>query len=137
MDGGAWWATVHGVTKSQTQLSDQTKLRSLEVLSWWLSSEESSCNAGDTGDSGLIPGLGKSLGKGTGYAPQYSSLENSMDCIVHGVPKSWTRLSDLAAAAAQTRKVMLKILQARFQQCINQELPNVHYHALIPWLIMR
>ena len=22
MDGGAWWATVHGVTKSQTQLSD-------------------------------------------------------------------------------------------------------------------
>ena len=24
MDGGAWWATVHGVTKSQTQLSDLT-----------------------------------------------------------------------------------------------------------------
>ena len=24
MDGGAWWATVHGVTKSQTQLSDFT-----------------------------------------------------------------------------------------------------------------
>jgi len=22
MDGGAWWATVHGVTKSWTQLSD-------------------------------------------------------------------------------------------------------------------
>ena len=26
MDGGAWWATVHGVTKSQTQLSDFTSL---------------------------------------------------------------------------------------------------------------
>ena len=24
MDGGAWWATVHGVTKSQTRLSDLT-----------------------------------------------------------------------------------------------------------------
>ena len=24
MDRGAWWATVHGVTKSQTQLSDFT-----------------------------------------------------------------------------------------------------------------
>ena len=24
MDGGAWWATVHGVTKSQTPLSDFT-----------------------------------------------------------------------------------------------------------------
>ena len=22
MDGGAWWATVHGIAKSQTQLSD-------------------------------------------------------------------------------------------------------------------
>ena len=26
MDGGAWWATVHGVTKSQTQLSEFTSL---------------------------------------------------------------------------------------------------------------
>ena len=26
MDGGAWWATVHGVTKSQTRLSDFTYL---------------------------------------------------------------------------------------------------------------
>ena len=24
MDGGAWWATVHRVTKSQTRLSDLT-----------------------------------------------------------------------------------------------------------------
>ena len=24
MDGGAWWATVHGVTKNWTQLSTQT-----------------------------------------------------------------------------------------------------------------
>ena len=24
MDGGAWWATVHGVTKSRTRLSDFT-----------------------------------------------------------------------------------------------------------------
>ena len=24
MDGGAWWATVHGVAKSRTQLSDFT-----------------------------------------------------------------------------------------------------------------
>ena len=24
MDGGAWWATVHGVTQSQTRLSDFT-----------------------------------------------------------------------------------------------------------------
>ena len=34
-----------------------------------------------------------SPGKGKGYPFQYSGLENSMDCIVHGVTKSWTRLS--------------------------------------------
>ena len=27
---------------------------------WWLSGKESSCNAGDTGDVGSIPGLGRS-----------------------------------------------------------------------------
>ena len=29
-----------------------------------------------------------------GYPLQYSGLENSMDCIVHGVTKSWILLSD-------------------------------------------
>ena len=53
--------------------------------------EESTCNAGDLG---LIPGLGKSPEEGKGYPLQYSGLENSMDCIVHGVAKSQTRLSN-------------------------------------------
>ena len=43
---------------------------------------------------GSIPGLGRSPGEGKGYLLQYSDLENSMDCTVHGVAKSWTRLSD-------------------------------------------
>ena len=42
----------------------------------------------------LIPGLGRSPGEGKGYPLQYSGLENSMDCEVHGVAKSRTRLSD-------------------------------------------
>ena len=46
------------------------------------------------GDLGLIPGLGRSPGEGNSYPLQYSGLENSMDCIVHGVAKSQTRLSD-------------------------------------------
>ena len=41
-------------------------------------------------DLDLIPGLGRSPGKGKGYPFQYSGLENSMDCIVHGVAKSQT-----------------------------------------------
>ena len=43
---------------------------------------------------GLFPRLGRSLGEGKGYPLQHSGLENSMDCIVHGVAKSQTRLSD-------------------------------------------
>ena len=49
--------------------------------------KEYACNAGDLG---LIPGLGRSTGEGKGYPLQYSSLENSMDCIVHGVTESDT-----------------------------------------------
>ena len=46
------------------------------------------------GDLGSIPGLGRSPGEGKGYQLQYSGLDNSMDCIVHGVTKSWTQLSN-------------------------------------------
>ena len=53
--------------------------------------KESTCNLGDLG---LIPGLGRSPGEGKGYPLQYSGPENSVDCIVHGVAKSQTRLSD-------------------------------------------
>ena len=51
-------------------------------------------SAHSAGDLGLIPGLGRSLRKANSYLLQYSGLENSMDCIVDGVAKSWTRLSD-------------------------------------------
>ena len=53
--------------------------------------KEPSCNVRDL-DS--IPGLGSTPGEGKGYPFQDSFLENSMDCIVHGVTKSQTRLSD-------------------------------------------
>ena len=55
--------------------------------------KESSCSAGDLG---LIPGLGKSPGEGKGYPLQYSGLENSRDCIVHGVAKSQTMTERLS-----------------------------------------
>ena len=43
--------------------------------------KESTCHVGDLG---LIPGLGRSSREGNGYPLQYSGLENSMDCVVHG-----------------------------------------------------
>ena len=53
--------------------------------------KESACNEGDLGS---ILGLGRSPGRGKGYPFQYSSLEKSMDCIVHGVSRSLTPLND-------------------------------------------
>ena len=54
--------------------------------------ENPPANAGDIGDAGLIPGLGRSLEEGNGNLFQYSCLENSMDreawkATVHGVTK--------------------------------------------------
>ena len=58
--------------------------------------KDSACNAGDPCS---IPGLGRSPGEGNGYSLQYSFLDNSMDrgalwAIVHGVTRSWIRLSN-------------------------------------------
>ena len=47
--------------------------------------KESTCNLGGLGS---IPGLGRSPGEGKGYPLQYSGLENTMNCMVHGVAKS-------------------------------------------------
>ena len=53
--------------------------------------KESACNVGDLGS---IPGLGRSPVEGIGYPLQFSGLGNCMDCVVHGVAKSQTRLSN-------------------------------------------
>ena len=60
---------------------------------------EVKASAWNAGDSGSIPGSGRSPGEGNGNPLQYSCLENPMEggawwATVHGVPKSWTGLSD-------------------------------------------
>ena len=60
------------------------------------------CNAGDLG---LIPGLYRSPGEGKGYALQYSGLETSMDCPVHGVAWSRTRLSNFTSLPLSLKEV--------------------------------
>ena len=56
-----------------------------------ISIDESACNGGDLSS---IPGLGRSPREKKGYPLQYFGLENSMDCIDHGVTSSQTQLSD-------------------------------------------
>ena len=94
-DRGAWHEAVHRMAKSRTQLSNwTTKWNTLSILLDFpcgSAGKESICNAGDLGP---IPGLGRSPGEGKGYPLQYSGLDNSVDCIVHGIAKSWTWLSN-------------------------------------------
>ena len=71
--------------------------------------KESTCNAGDLG---TIPGLGRSSGEGKGYPLQCSGLENSMDCIVHGVTE--IRLSQAPAHQLPPRN-----LEAIVQAAVN------------------
>ena len=61
--------------------------------------EESTCNAGDTGDAGSIPVSGRSPAGGNGNPLQYSGLKSPKDrgacwATVHGVSKGQTQLSN-------------------------------------------
>ena len=74
MDGGAWWAAVHGVAKSRTRLSDFTFTFHFHALEKEMATLQCSC------------------------------LENPRDggawwAAIYGVAQSWTRWNDLAAAA--------------------------------------
>ena len=64
--------------------------------------KESACNAGDLGS---IPGLGRSPGEGKEYPLQYSGLENTIGCIVHGVIKCQTQLSEFHFMAESTEEL--------------------------------
>ena len=62
---------------------------------------QTEASAYNTGDLGLIPGLGRPPGEGNGNPLQYSCLENPMDrgawqTTVHGAAKSQTRLKGLS-----------------------------------------
>ena len=59
---------------------------------------EDKVSAGNAGDPGSIPGLGRSPGEGNGNPFQYFCLENSMDrgawwATVHSIAKIWIQLS--------------------------------------------
>ena len=73
--------------------------------------KEPACSVGDLG---LIPGFGRSPGEGKGYPVQYFGRENSMDYIVHGVPKSQTPLSEFHFLSFIGNQQMVKVFRSLY-----------------------
>ena len=98
----------------------------------WLSGKEYTCQAGDTGDLGSIPGLGRSPGEGNGNPFQYPCLVNPMDWGAwQSSPwghNSQLGLSDQAAAALPT---WTSLCCAWRERC-KQERPKLEVHGLSP-----
>ena len=79
-------------------------------LHQWLSNKESACNAGDAGDLGSIPGLGRSPVRGLGNPLQYSCLENPMDRGAWWATVRKFIASDTTEATGCTHTVILAVL---------------------------
>ena len=90
-----WVSLARSLVRSQSRFISfqmmQTQMTLFYDFPCGSAGKESTCNAVDLSS---IPVLGRSPGEGKGYPLQYSGLENSMDCVVHGVTKSWTQLID-------------------------------------------
>ena len=81
MDGGAWWATVHGVSKSWTQLSDFTFTFHFHALEKEMATHSSVL-------AWRIPGMGEAWW-----------------AAVSGVAQSWTRLKRLSSSSSSVWRV--------------------------------
>ena len=111
-DGGAWWAAVCGVARSQTRLkrlsSNSSSIPVDGLPRWHQLVKNLPANAGDIRDSGLILGLGRSPVGGHGDPLQYSLLEKPVDkgawqTTVHRVTMSQTRLKQLGTHTCTCR----------------------------------
>ena len=71
---------------------------------WWLSGKESVCSAGEVGDSGSIPGLGRSPGEGNGNQPTPVFLPGKYHCqrSLAGYSSWGCKESDMTEAAEHT-----------------------------------
>ena len=62
-----------------------------------------SANAGDIRDAGLIPGTGRSPGKGNGNPLQYSCLGNLMD-----IGAWWATVHRIANSQTQSKRLIMQ-----------------------------
>ena len=143
MDRGAWWATVHGITKGWTRLSDRAQPHLVLVV------KNPPANAGDIpcrNVSGSISGSGRSPGGGHGNPLQYSCLENlhGQRSLAHGVAKrhdladlAWHRMarhghgvgSGIPSDDLQSFREFQQIVKVKQQAVIKLGFKSQHFHS--------
>ena len=87
---------------------------------------------------GSIPGLGRSVGEGIGYPLQYSSLENSRDCLVHGVARvshNWATFTSFQSVKNLPAVQETWVQPLDWEDTLEKEM-SIHSSSLvwsIPW----
>ena len=102
-------------TSRKSQWLTKTKIYFLTYVGCWgfphgSVVENPPANAGDTGDAGSIPGLGRSPGVGNGNPLQYSCLGNPMDREPGGLQSMWLQNQTRISAHALCCAVLLPSL---------------------------
>ena len=103
-------ASITGKYRCTNPQQNSTKPHPALGFSGGSAGKASACSIGDLG---LIPGMERSPGEGNSYPLQYSTLENSMDCTVCRVTKSWTLLSNLHFQGTQWQNLLISFLGIR------------------------
>ena len=142
MDGGAWWVAVHGVTKSQTRLSDFPFTFHFHALEKEMATHSSilAWRIAGTGEPGGLPSMG-SHRVGHDWSNlaaaawrrkwnwlQYSCLENPKDrgnwqATVHSAAQSWTWLKWLSMLGP----MKMKLTSRKTCNCCGSFLPDIFW----------
>ena len=102
MNRGTWWATVHGIAKSQPGLKRQSLYTHTQALTpmfiGYPGGSDSKELTDNVGDLSLIPGLGRSLGEGMATHFSIFAWRIPMDrgawwATIHGITKNRAQLS--------------------------------------------
>ena len=92
--------------------------------------KESARNAGNLGS---VPGLGRSPGEGKDYSLKCSGLENFMDCVVHGIAKSQTQLSNFHSSWMLNELICLYLeYYLKSGSCVNVNMCKITLIATTP-----
>ena len=116
MDGGAWWAAVHGVAKSRTQLSDFTFTFHCHALEKEMATHSSvlAWRIPGTGEPGGLLSMGSHRVRHDWSDLAAAAAGLAWWAAVYGVAQSWTRLKWCSSSSSS--RIVPNALSQRIKQ---------------------